>query len=220
MKAPSVGTGRTEPPVPADEHPSGDGRYQLLEETMKRHQYRQDALIEVLHVAQGLFGFLEPGLMHFVAHRLKLPPSRVYGVATFYHFFTLKPKGERTCIVCTGLACYVKGADALVAAVGREAQIKPGETTPDRAVAAGGALLWGVRHRAGRHPRWRGPRLRDHGCPAPDCERMAGSWNCPICLRSLPRNASRVRPGKSAAAPRPAACGPTPLAFSTVCAMQ
>ena len=135
MHAPSVGTGRTEPPVSADEHPSGDGRYQLLEETMKRNQYRQDALIEVLHAAQGLFGFLEPGLMHFVAHRLKLPPSRVYGVATFYHFFTLKPKGEHTCIVCTGTACYVKGADALLAAVGREAQVKPGETTPDGALS-------------------------------------------------------------------------------------
>ncbi len=131
MNAPSAGTGRTEAPVPADEHSSGDRRFKLLEVTMKRHQYRQDALIEVLHAAQGLFGFLDPGLLHFVAHRLKLPPSRVYGVATFYHFFTLKPKGEHTCIVCTGTACYVKGADELLSAVSREAHLEPGETTPD-----------------------------------------------------------------------------------------
>jgi bidirectional [NiFe] hydrogenase diaphorase subunit len=80
-------------PVPPS---SVDRRFRLLEVTMKRHQYRQDALIEVLHAAQGLFGYLEPTLLHFVARHLKLPLSRVYGTATFYHFFTLKPKGERT----------------------------------------------------------------------------------------------------------------------------
>jgi bidirectional [NiFe] hydrogenase diaphorase subunit len=127
-----------QPPAPAstpkgtaDAHPSGDKRFKLLEVTMKRHQYRQDALIEVLHAAQGLFGYLELDLLHFVAHHLKLPLSRVYGVATFYHFFTLKPKGRHTCVVCTGTACYVKGADALLTATGRAAHVAPGETTAD-----------------------------------------------------------------------------------------
>lgn len=115
----------------ARRHPSGDKRFKLLEVTMKRHHFRQDALIEVLHAAQGLFGYLEPDLFYFIAHHLKLPLSRVYGTATFYHFFTLKPKGEHTCVVCTGTACYVKGADALLEAVGREAHVKPGETTAD-----------------------------------------------------------------------------------------
>jgi bidirectional [NiFe] hydrogenase diaphorase subunit len=115
----------------AGTHPSGDKRFKLLEVTMKRHQYAQDALIEVLHAAQNLFGYLESGLLYFIAHHLKLPPSRVYGVATFYHFFTLRPPGQHTCVVCTGTACYVKGADALLAAVGREAHVRPGETTPD-----------------------------------------------------------------------------------------
>ncbi len=119
------------PKAAADTHPSGDKRFKLLEVTMKRHQYRQDALIEVLHAAQGLFGYLELDLLHFVAHHLKLPLSRVYGVATFYHFFTLKPKGKHSCVVCTGTACYVKGADALLAAVRRAAHIAPGETTAD-----------------------------------------------------------------------------------------
>jgi bidirectional [NiFe] hydrogenase diaphorase subunit len=116
-------------------HPSGDKRFKLLEVQMKRHQYRQDALIEVLHAAQELFGYLELDLLYFIASRLKLPPSRVYGVATFYHFFTLKPKGEHTCVVCTGTACYVKGADALLAAVGREAGVRPGETSADGRVS-------------------------------------------------------------------------------------
>lgn len=124
----------TPPPAPAkpgSAHPSGDKRFKLLEVAMKKNQFRPDSLIEVLHAAQKLFGYLELDLLLFIARGLKLPPSRVYGVATFYHFFTLKPKGRHTCVVCTGTACYVKGADALLAALKAEAGVGPGETTPD-----------------------------------------------------------------------------------------
>jgi bidirectional [NiFe] hydrogenase diaphorase subunit len=102
---------------------------------MKKHLFRQDALIEILHKAQELFGFLEDDLLLFVASKLKLPPSRVYGVATFYHFFTLKPQGQHTCVVCMGTACYVKGADKILAAIEENIRIKPGETTPDNRVS-------------------------------------------------------------------------------------
>ena len=112
-------------------HPSGDKRFKLLEVTMKRHQFRSDSLIEVLHAAQELFGFLELDLLFFIARHLKLPPSKVFGVATFYNFFSLRPKGEHTCVVCTGTACYVKGADTLLAAIENFAGIKASETTPD-----------------------------------------------------------------------------------------
>lgn len=111
--------------------PKDDPRFEQLEATLKRHQFRQDALIEVLHAAQKLFGFLKPTLLHFVAHKLKLPPSRVFGVATFYHLFTLEPRGRHTCIICTGTACYVKGANDLLDAVSQAAGIEPGQTTPD-----------------------------------------------------------------------------------------
>ena len=84
---------------------------------MKRHQYQARALLEVLHTAQELFGCLSPDLLWFVSGKLKVPPSRVYGVATFYHFFTLEPKGRHTCVVCLGTACYVKGAEAVLTAV-------------------------------------------------------------------------------------------------------
>src|SRR5690242_13348366 len=113
------------------EHASGDKRFKILEAQMKKHQFKQDALIEVLHKAQELFGFLEDDLLLFIAYKLKLPASRVYGVATFYHFFTLKPKGRHTCVVCMGTACYVRGADKVLAAVEQEAKINAGETTPD-----------------------------------------------------------------------------------------
>jgi bidirectional [NiFe] hydrogenase diaphorase subunit len=102
---------------------------------MKKHQFRHDALIEVLHKAQELFGYLEDDLLLFVSHKLKLPPSRVYSVATFYHFFNLKPQGKHTCVVCMGTACYVKGADKVIAAVSEEAGIKAGETTDDQKVS-------------------------------------------------------------------------------------
>lgn len=113
------------------EHASGDKRFKILEAHMKKHQFRHDALIEILHKAQELFGYLEDDLLLFVSHKLKLAPSRVYGVATFYNFFTLKPQGEHTCVVCLGTACYVKGADKIIAAIEQQAKIRPGETTPD-----------------------------------------------------------------------------------------
>src|SRR5208283_400188 len=117
------------------DHASGDKRFKILEAHMKKFQYRQDALIEILHKAQELFGFLEDDLLLFVSYKLKLPPSRVYGVATFYHFFSLKPQGQHTCVVCLGTACYVKGADKILAAIEGHSKIKPGETTPDNRVS-------------------------------------------------------------------------------------
>jgi bidirectional [NiFe] hydrogenase diaphorase subunit len=117
--------------APAGLSKKADNRYKILEATMKRHQYQSDALIEVLHKAQELFGFLDEELLFYVARGLKVPPSRVYGVSTFYHFFSLKPQGEHTCVVCMGTACYVKGAQDLVTAVEKQADVKAGETTED-----------------------------------------------------------------------------------------
>lgn len=112
-------------------HPSGDSRFKLIDRTLRRFQYQQDALIEVLHTAQEAFGFLSDDLLIYVAHQLKLPLSWVYGVATFYHFFSLQPQGEHNCIVCLGTACYVKQAAAIVAALQQAYAIEPGATTPD-----------------------------------------------------------------------------------------
>src|SRR5262249_1712660 len=87
------------------------------------------------HTAQELFGFLDHDLLLYVASHLKLPPSRVYGVATFYHFFSFAPKGKHSCIVCMGTACYVKGAATLLAALEQEAQIRAGATHADGKVS-------------------------------------------------------------------------------------
>jgi bidirectional [NiFe] hydrogenase diaphorase subunit len=117
--------------MPEEPHPSGDKRFKLLDATMKRNQHRGDALIEVLHTAQELFGSLSEDLLFYVAHALKLPTSWVYGVATFYHFFSLAPRGRHTCVVCLGTACYVKGAATLLAALEQRLGVKAGETRKD-----------------------------------------------------------------------------------------
>ncbi|AUT00809.1 NAD(P)H-dependent oxidoreductase subunit E [Nostoc sp. CENA543] len=116
---------------PNQTHPSGDKRLKMLDATIKRHQYQQDALIEILHKAQELFGYLENDLLLYIAHSLKLPPSRVYGVATFYHLFSLAPQGVHSCVVCTGTACYVKGAPAILSNLEQLTHIHAGETTAD-----------------------------------------------------------------------------------------
>ncbi len=116
-------------------HPSGDKRFKVLDVTMKRYQFQQDCLIEVLHKAQELFGFLELDVLFYVARSLKLPPSRVYGVATFYHLFTLKPQGQHTCVVCMGTACFVRGAEQVLNAVQDLTGVRAGQTTPDKRVS-------------------------------------------------------------------------------------
>ena len=125
-------------------HPSGDERFRAVDAAMKRHRYQQDALIEVLHAAQEAFACLSLDLLLYVAHGLKLPPSRVYGVATFYHLFTLTPKGRHTCAVCTGTACYVKGGEVLKEAVERATGIHAGQTTPDGRISLESARCIGA----------------------------------------------------------------------------
>lgn len=112
-------------------HPSGDERFALIDTALKRARYAQDQLIEILHTAQEVFGYLSEDVLLYIGRALRLPPSRVFGVATFYHLFTFDPPGDHTCTVCTGTACYVKGADAIVAAIGERYEVAAGGTTED-----------------------------------------------------------------------------------------
>jgi bidirectional [NiFe] hydrogenase diaphorase subunit len=115
--------------------PSEDKRWRIVNATMRRHGYEPNALIETLHTVQESFGFLDNDALRYVAGSLSVPLSRVYGVATFYNFFTLKPQGEHTCVMCMGTACYIKGAPTVLAAIQQQTGIKPGETTPDKKVS-------------------------------------------------------------------------------------
>jgi bidirectional [NiFe] hydrogenase diaphorase subunit len=113
------------------EAPSDDRRWRVVRATMRRHGHRQDALIESLHTVQETFGYLDEAALHYVAAGLNVPLSRVYGVATFYHFFTLRPPGEHTCVVCMGTACYIKGGAAILSAIEQNFKVKEGGTTAD-----------------------------------------------------------------------------------------
>ncbi len=118
------------PPPPAD-----DRRWRMVNRTMRLHGHQPEALIETLHAIQESFGFLDLEALRFVARELRVPLSRVYAVATFYHFFTLQPPGEHTCVVCTGTACYIGGSSAILESLRQELQIRPGGTTPDGKVS-------------------------------------------------------------------------------------
>jgi bidirectional [NiFe] hydrogenase diaphorase subunit len=112
--------------------PSADKRWKIIDSRMRRYSYQAQALIEVLHTVQESFGYLDEEALKYVAAALHVPPSRVYGVSTFYNFFTLKPQGLHTCIVCLGTACYVKGGDQVLHAIERHTGIERGETTEDK----------------------------------------------------------------------------------------
>ena len=117
------------PPAPKD------NRWRLVEATMRRYGHKQHALIEALHTAQEAYGFLEDDVLRQVAAELRVPLSKVYGVATFYNFFTLKPQGKHTCVVCTGTACYIKGADQIMRTLEERYGLTSGTTTPDGEVS-------------------------------------------------------------------------------------
>jgi bidirectional [NiFe] hydrogenase diaphorase subunit len=98
-------------------------------------KHRSDALIDVLHAAQDIYGSLSKPLLASIAQALQLPPSRVLGVATFYHLFRFDPPGDHTCTICTGTACFVKGANALMEGVSGAFGLPKGGTRADGALS-------------------------------------------------------------------------------------
>ena len=106
-------------------------RRRMIIGTMRKNGYAPDALIETLHTVQNAYGYLDDTSLRFVAQELHVPLSKVFGVATFYHAFTLKPEGHHRCVVCVGTACYIKGSQSILQAVTRNYHIAPGETTED-----------------------------------------------------------------------------------------
>ena len=120
-----------------------DERYANLDAFVRRVHGDQDQLIQTLHTAQDLFGYLSHDVLLYVARALRLPPSLVLGVATFYHLFRFDPPGDHMCTVCTGTACFVKGADAIATAVSQEYGVPMGGTTDDRRFTLGVARCIG-----------------------------------------------------------------------------
>lgn len=92
---------------------------------------KNGALIQVLHHAQGIFGYLPREVQLYVAEKLDLSPAKVYGVVSFYSYFTTEPKGEYKVSVCLGTVCFVKGSDKILEKFEDLLGIKSGETTKD-----------------------------------------------------------------------------------------
>lgn len=128
----------TKPPLP-----SQDKRWKIIDAKMRRYGHQPHALIETLHAVQEAFGYLDPSALKFTAAALHVPLSKVYGVATFYNFFNLKPQGEHSCVICMGTACYIKGAPQILEAVEKKAGVKAGDTTPDGKVSVLTARCFG-----------------------------------------------------------------------------
>lgn len=108
-----------------------DDRRALLEKALKEHGYKESTLLEILHKSQGIYGYLSKELLMDISQSLNLPPSHVFGVATFYSFFNLTKPGEHIVTGCLGTACYVKGVEEIMQAIEREFNLKRGETTAD-----------------------------------------------------------------------------------------
>ena len=131
------------PPLPSD-----DKRWKIVANAMRKNGFARHALIETLHTVQSSFGYLDDDSIRYVARSLRVPLSQAYGVATFYHYFSLKPPGKHTLTVCAGTACFIKGADKLVAAAQEKLGIKVGQTTPDGEVSLMTARCVGACSRA------------------------------------------------------------------------
>lgn len=111
-----------------------DEKYTELKTYIAQYADKEDGnsyLIAVLHKAQELYGYLSRKTMEFVAEEMHIPSAHIWGVATFYHYFNLTPRGKYTVSVCLGTACYVKGAGEIMEALKEELKIKEGETTKD-----------------------------------------------------------------------------------------
>ena len=88
-------------------------------------------LIHVLHKAQSIFGYLPAEVQEIVARELKVPVAKVYGVVTFYSYFSMIPKGKNPISICMGTACYVRGGEKVLEEFKRKLGVEVGETTKD-----------------------------------------------------------------------------------------
>ena len=107
-------------------------KYNLLKNVIIDYDRNEDNLIQILHMAQAIFGYLPTEVQHFIASEMDLSVSKVNSVLTFYSFFSTKPKGKYTISVCLGTACYVRGGKEVLNKLKDELGIDVGETTADK----------------------------------------------------------------------------------------
>lgn len=106
-------------------------RLNKVREVARQFKELKGALIPVLHETQDLFGYLPEEAMQIVSIELNIPMAEIFGVATFYSFFSLEPKGEHVIRVCLGTACYVRGSQAVLDEFSKKLNVEVGKTTED-----------------------------------------------------------------------------------------
>lgn len=104
----------------------------LLDGFIEDYKDKEGSLIQILHIAQGIYGYLSTEVQEYVAERLGKPLSEVSGVVSFYSYFTTMPRGDYTIRVCLGTACYVRGGKKILERLVKILGIDVGETTEDR----------------------------------------------------------------------------------------
>ncbi|PRY96152.1 NAD(P)H-dependent oxidoreductase subunit E [Marinilabilia salmonicolor] len=108
-----------------------ENKVQELKDLCAKFNNEPGELINVLHGAQGMFGYLPAEIQEIVAEEMNVSVAHVYGVVTFYSFFSMLPKGKHPISICMGTACYVRGAEKVLDEFKRHLDVKVGETTPD-----------------------------------------------------------------------------------------
>jgi NADH-quinone oxidoreductase subunit E len=115
-------------PVSCETH---EKLYQELDQFIETVKEKQGMLIAVLHKAQELFGWLPQEVQEHIAEKMSIPASQVYGVVTFYNFFSTKPKGKYPISICLGTACYVKGSQRVYERFLSDLKVGSDEVTSD-----------------------------------------------------------------------------------------
>jgi NADH:ubiquinone oxidoreductase subunit E len=119
----------------SDTHSSCAGTQELLIERIRQlaqnYKGRENGLIQVLHLVQGVFGYLPLEIQQIVAQEMDIPLATVSGVVSFYSFFATQPRGRHTIRICLGTACYVRGGVSIMDAIERQLGVKVGHTTQD-----------------------------------------------------------------------------------------
>jgi len=106
--------------------------YPVFKESIKAYHGNRNDLIMALHKAQSLFGYLPKSALELISEKLNVSIHEVYGVASFYSFFSMVPKGRHEIKVCLGTACYVRGGQKIIEKLSKDLDVKVGQTTKDR----------------------------------------------------------------------------------------
>jgi len=127
------------------DHPDiTDEMWTRLDQIIDENRAKPGAVITVLRECQQVVGYLPVELIDYIGHGMNLPPSDVYGVASFYSLFSMTPKGRHTVKVCLGTACYVKGIKEVMSRIGSVYNVKEGDITEDRRFGLEGVRCLGA----------------------------------------------------------------------------